>query len=337
VTRYLITGDAGFIGFHLSAALLREGHEVLGIDGLTEYYDPQLKADRLDILSRASGFTHFTCMLERIESLRAPITQFAPEIIIHLAAQAGVRYSLENPDAYLSSNIDGTLRMLELARDLRPRHFLLASTSSVYGGNQSIPFAELDTTRAPMSLYAATKIAAEALTHSFSHLWGIPSTVFRFFTVYGPWGRPDMALFKFVDALRSGKPIDIYGHGEMQRDFTYVGDLVAAVAALAEVAPRIGSRVSEVDTLSPVAPYRIVNIGGGKPVPLMDFVEAIESSVGVTAEKNFLPMQPGDVVATSADPTLLRQLIGSAPATSVREGVSAFADWHLQYFGSRDA
>ncbi|MDR6199291.1 UDP-glucuronate 4-epimerase [Microbacterium sp. SORGH_AS428] len=331
MTRYLITGDAGFIGFHLTSHLLGLGHEVLGVDGMTNYYDPQLKSDRLEILSGMTGFAHHTALLENLADISKEIKVFEPEVIVHLAAQAGVRYSLENPDAYISSNVEGTLRVLELARDLKPRHLMIASTSSVYGGNESIPFAETDPTRSPVSLYAATKLATEALAHSFSHLWSLPTTAFRFFTVYGPWGRPDMALFKFVRAIREGEPIDVYGYGEMKRDFTYVDDLVVAIAALADKPPVAGSPVSEHDTLSPVAPYRVVNLGGGQPVALMEFIEAIESAVGQTAQKNMLPMQPGDVVATSADPSLLRALIDEIPATPVSEGVLAFTKWYITY------
>ncbi|MDQ1204471.1 NAD-dependent epimerase/dehydratase family protein [Microbacterium sp. SORGH_AS_0862] len=335
MTRYLITGDAGFIGFHLSRLLVNQGHEVLGLDGMTDYYDPQLKRDRLAVLEALGGFTHTTVMLENLADARPDVEEFAPEVVIHLAAQAGVRYSLENPDAYISSNVEGTLRLLELARDLKPKHLMIASTSSVYGGNTSMPFSELDSTRSPMSLYAATKLATEALSHSFSHLWSIPTTVFRFFTVYGPWGRPDMALFKFVSAIEAGRPIDVYGHGKMARDFTYVDDLVAAIVALSTTIPYAGSTVSPVDTLSPVAPHRVVNLGGGQPVALMDFIEAVERALGTTAEKVLLPMQPGDVVATSSDPTLLRQLIGTVPSTSVGEGVRAFVEWHANYFAQR--
>jgi UDP-glucuronate 4-epimerase len=335
MTRFLITGDAGFIGFHLSRTLLAAGHTVLGIDGMTNYYDPQLKTDRLAILEGLPGFHHVTTMLEDLRRTRAPIVDFAPEIIVHLAAQAGVRYSLENPDVYISSNVEGTLRLLELARDVKPKHLLVASTSSVYGGNEAFPFSESDPTRSPMSLYAATKVATEALAHSYSHLWEIPTTAFRFFTVYGPWGRPDMALFKFVSAIEEGRPIDVYGHGKMARDFTYVDDLVASVSALIRTIPVQGQPVSPHDTLSAVAPFRVVNIGGGQPVELMEFVRAIEHEVRRDAIKNYLPMQPGDVVATAADATLLRELIGTVPTTAVQTGVAAFVDWYMQYYSGR--
>lgn len=336
MTRFLVTGDAGFIGFHVSRRLLTEGHEVLGIDGLTDYYDPRLKADRLEILNQFDRFTHRTVMLEDLGGHDDVLAEFSPEIMLHLAAQAGVRYSLENPDAYISSNVEGSLRLLELARGLKPKHLMLASTSSVYGGNEYMPFSESDPTRYPVSLYAATKLSMEALAHSFSHLWSIPTTTFRFFTVYGPWGRPDMALFKFVKAIQQGQAIDIYGQGEMSRDFTYIDDLVHSIIALADVPPVIGRPVSQLDTLSPVAPHRVVNLGGGTPIALMDFIAAVEAAMETVALKNYLPMQQGDVVATSADPRLLQQLIGSAPATPVGVGVKEFVRWYIERVRSAD-
>lgn len=337
MSRIIITGDAGFIGFHVAKALLSAGHTVLGLDGLTNYYDPELKHDRLRLLNELPGFTHITVMLEQLKSVEPQLHAFKPDVIIHLAAQAGVRYSLENPDAYLSSNIEGTLRILEFARESAPKHLLIASTSSAYGGNTKLPFAETDATRSPVSLYSATKLATEALSHSFSHLWKIPTTCFRFFTVYGPWGRPDMALFKFVDAINKNKAIDVYGQGEMSRDFTYIDDLVSAVTALVPIAPTQGQPQSDNDTLSAVAPYRIVNIAGGRPTPLMDFIAAIEKAMATPAKLNLMPMQPGDVVATWADPSLLRALIGEAPTTPVTEGVQKFVEWHTEYFTARDA
>ena len=335
MSQIIVTGDAGFIGFHLSRALLAAGHNVLGIDGLTDYYSPQLKLDRLRQLEQHSNFRHFTVMLEDLKSVEPDLLAFAPQIIIHLAAQAGVRYSLENPDAYVSSNVEGTLRVLELARAAKPSHLLIASTSSVYGGNAKLPFSESDVTQTQVSLYAATKLASEALAHSFSHLWKIPTTCLRLFTVYGPWGRPDMALFKFVDAIKRNEPIDVYGHGAMARDFTYIDDLVASISALIPLAPSEGAPCGAHDTLSPVAPYRIVNLGAGSPTQLMEFVSAVETAVGTPAKTNMLPMQPGDVVSTCADPSLLHDLIGQLPATPLVNGVDEFVEWHRIYFVAR--
>lgn len=333
MARFVVTGDAGFIGFHLARALLGAGHDVLGIDAMTNYYDLQLKRDRLAQLYRWEGFAHVTERLESTEIVAKIIAEFAPTSLFHLAAQAGVRYSLEAPQSYLDSNVDGTFSILEAGRRAGVEHLLVASTSSVYGGNNKLPFTETDPIRSPVSLYAASKIAAEALTHSYSHLWGIPVTCFRFFTVYGPWGRPDMALFKFVSAMKQGHAIDVYGHGAMKRDFTYIDDLVSAMIALESQRPVIGSPCGDSDTLSPVAPFRIVNIGGGQPVPLMDFILAVEDSLGQVAVKNMLAMQPGDVVATESDTTLLRDLIGEIPSTPIRTGVKEFVEWYSAYYG----
>ena len=335
MTRIIVTGNAGFIGFHLTKRLLDDGHEVLGIDGMTDYYDLQLKLDRLQQLEDYTNFRHVTSMLEDLASIQTELADFDPDIIVHLAAQAGVRYSIENPDAYISSNVHGTLRVLELARATKARHLMIASTSSAYGGNIKMPFSESDTTRSPVSLYAATKLSSEALAHSFSHLWKIPTTCFRFFTVSGPWGRPDMALFKFVDAIEEGRPIDVYGFGKMRRDFTYIDDLVESVRNLMDAVPEQAQQRSEHDTVSPIAPYRIVNIAGGSPTELMEFVDAVEQAMNAKAEINLMPMQPGDVVATWAEPALLRDLIGSTPETSVVDGVRHFVDWHREYFAQR--
>lgn len=333
MTRVLVTGDAGFIGFHTVQRFLAKGDEVLGYDGLTEYYDPQLKRDRLAQLEN-DRFSHVTAMLEDRDTLESTVRDFQPEIIVHLAAQAGVRYSIEHPETYISANIVGTSNLLEVARKYPPKHLLLASTSSVYGGNTKMPFAELDRADSPVSLYAATKKATESLAHSTAHLWGVPVTAFRFFTVYGPWGRPDMALFKFVRAIERGEPIDVYGHGAMRRDFTYIDDLADCIVALADAAPVIGQPVSERDSLSAVAAYRTVNIAGGTPTGLIEFIDSIESSLGKKAIRRMLPIQPGDVVETFADPRLLNDLIGSVPTTSVATGVSHFVEWYRDYFGN---
>ena len=329
--RIFVTGSAGFIGFHLAMRLLADGHEIMGYDGMTAYYDTELKAARHARLRQSNGFSAIEAMLEDRDALGGAIAGFAPDAIVHLAAQAGVRYSLDHPDAYVGANLVGTFNLLEAVRAHPVRHLLMASTSSVYGGNEKMPFGETDRTDFPVSLYAATKKAGEAMSHSYAHLWKIPTTCFRFFTVYGPWGRPDMAPYKFVDAITHGRPIEIYGHGRMQRDFTYVGDLVDALARLIAVAPEPGNPVATPgvsDSLSPVAPWRTVNIGGGHPVELMDFIAAIETALGREAEKIMLDMQKGDVSATFADPALLDALIGDRPVTPLAEGIAAFVDWY---------
>lgn len=332
--RVLITGSAGFIGFHAARRFLQEGHEVVGFDAFTEYYDPELKRRRNKLLAEYASFTLVEGELEDADLLVATVKTHRPELVIHLAAQAGVRYSIENPGAYISSNVQGTFNLLEALRYTKPKHFLFASTSSVYGGNPDFPFTETDRTAFPVSLYAATKSSCEALSHSYSHLYGIPTTCFRFFTVYGPWGRPDMALFKFVERIERGEAIDVYGNGQLSRDFTYIDDLVEGIKRLSASTPRKGvpgidSR--EVDSVSPVAPWRVVNIAGGQPVPLMEFIEAVEGALGVEAKKNMLPMQMGDVVDTFANPELLVSLTGFKPTMPVEQGVRAFVDWYRDY------
>lgn len=329
--RILVTGSAGFIGFHTAQRLLDAGAQVLGIDNFTPYYDVSLKEARTAILKEAPEFRLARLGIEDADALGAVWREFAPDTVIHLAAQAGVRYSIDHPTEYVATNVTGTFNLLELARHNPVRHFLAASTSSVYGANSEMPFAETQRTQTPMSLYAATKGATELIGHSYAHLYGIPLTFFRFFTVYGPWGRPDMALFKFMKAMEAGEAIDVYGHGEMARDFTYVADLVAALVALIDAVPR-NVPVSAADSLSPVAPFRSVNIGGGSPVPLMDYIAALEAATGTEAKKNFLAMQPGDVPATHASADLLRALTGFVPETPVREGVKAFVDWYREYY-----
>ncbi len=331
--RILVTGTAGFIGFHVAKRLLA-GHEVVGVDGMTPYYDVSYKRRRHASLLQSPGFTAHETMLEDVEALGRIWEETAPDVVIHLAAQAGVRYSLENPRSYVESNLVGTFNILELARRMPPRHLLLASTSSVYGAADKVPFSETDRADEPMTLYAATKKATELMAHSYAHLFGIPTTAFRFFTVYGPFGRPDMALFKFVDALLKGRPIDIYNHGRMERDFTYIDDLVEGIVRLVDTPPVLGEAGRhEGDTLSPVAPYRTVNIGNSDPVPLMRFVEAIEDAVGRKGRHNYLDMQPGDVPRTFADTRLLRSLTGYQPSTPVREGVGRFVGWYRDYHG----
>jgi UDP-glucuronate 4-epimerase len=334
--RIFVTGTAGFIGYHLAELLLAEGFAVHGFDGLTNYYDVELKRRRNQRLLQHGDFSATEALLEDREALEKAIVDFRPDVIVHLAAQAGVRYSLEAPKTYIDSNIVGTFNLLEIARAAPPRHLLIASTSSVYGANEEMPFAETDKADTQVSIYSATKKACEALAHTYSHLFGIPTTMLRFFTVYGPWGRPDLALFKFVDAILDGRAIDIYNNGDMQRDFTFVTDLVRAIQLLIPLAPPSPEgreSVPKSDSLSPVAPYRIVNIGNSEPVRLLDFVEAIEDELGKKADRNYLPMQPGDVPATWADASLLAELTGYRPETPVREGIAAFVDWFRNYYG----
>lgn len=331
--RILITGTAGFIGFHVAKRLLH-AHDVVGVDGMTPYYDVSYKHRRHATLLESPRFAAHEIMLEDHAALARVWETTKPDVVIHLAAQAGVRYSLENPRSYVESNLVGTFNVLELARRMTPRHLLLASTSSVYGAAEKIPFAEGDKADEPMTLYAATKKATELMAHSYAHLFGVPTTAFRFFTVYGPFGRPDMALFKFVSALLQDKPLDIYNHGRMERDFTYIDDLVESIVRLVDAVPERGDTTRHLgDTLSPVAPYRTVNIGNSDPVPLMRFVEAVEAAVGRKGRHNYLDMQPGDVPRTYADTTLLRSLTGFEPATPVAEGVRRFVEWYRTYHG----
>lgn len=334
--RILITGTAGFIGFHLARRLLQEGWQVWGYDGVTDYYDVSLKEARHVALKRFPGFTACQGMLEEGEMLFRFAGEAKPQIVVHLAAQAGVRYSIDNPSAYVDSNIIGSFNVLQLALDHRVDHLLMASTSSVYGANTQMPYCELDKCDTQMSFYAATKKANEAMSHAWAHIHGIPITMFRFFTVYGPWGRPDMALFKFTRAILEGAPIDVYNHGEMYRDFTYVDDLVRGIHLLiGAVPPPVEGRGDVVagDSLSPVAPWRVVNIGNSRKVRLLDFVEEIEAATGVTATRNYMGMQPGDVPATWADASLLKALTGYQPETELREGVAQFVQWYRDYYG----
>lgn len=339
--RYLITGSAGFIGFHLARRLLEDGHEVVGFDSFSTYYDPALKAARNAVLEGFTAFSVHRGQLEDAEALGAAWSAARPEVVFHLAAQAGVRYSIDHPETYVSANLVGTANVLEAARRAPPRHLMLASTSSAYGANTQMPFRETDVAVHPMTLYAATKASNELMAHSYAHLFGAPTTAFRFFTVYGPWGRPDMALFKFTEAMRAGRPIEVYGEGRMSRDFTYVGDLVEAMVRLADRPPpapdaREGLTVIPGDTLSPAAPYRLVNIGGGTPSGLIDYIEALEAAMGRTAQKTLLPMQDGDVPATWASSELLEALTGYRPSTPVCEGVARFVEWHRAHYGYND-
>lgn len=332
--RALVTGSAGFIGFHLCQRLLADGFIVIGLDNLSEYYDVTLKQRRQTILLQNSSFSAVNDSVETPGVLMDLCEQHRPDVIIHLAAQAGVRYSIENPRSYLDSNITGTFELLEAARAYPPRHLLLASTSSVFGANTAMPYTEMDKADHQMSFYAATKKATEAMAHSYAHLYDLPVTMFRFFTVYGPWGRPDMALFKFTKAILNSEAIDVYNYGDMKRDFTYVTDLVEGIRLLIDAVPRrpVDNLVPEGDSLSPVAPWRVVNIGNSCAVQLTDFITAIEEATGRSAICNLMPMQPGDVPATWANADLLRNLTGYTPQTDVRTGVQAFVNWYRDYY-----
>lgn len=332
----LVTGAAGFIGYHISRRLLDEGWRVVGLDCMSDYYDVSLKERRETMLLQNVSYRS---VHEKVESPNVLIKLFEeerPNVVIHLAAQAGVRYSIENPRAYLESNVNGTFELLEAARAFPPKHMLLASTSSAYGANEDMPYRETVKADHQMSFYAATKKSTENMAHSYAHLFGLPITVFRFFTVYGPWGRPDMALFKFTKAILSGDPIDVYNHGEMSRDFTYIDDLVHGMRLLIEVIPgstdRSQEKAGKLDSKSDVAPFRVVNIGNSQPSQLLDFITAIEKSTGFESIKNLLPMQAGDVPATWADTTLLEQLTGYQPNTDLVTGVQNFVSWYREYY-----
>jgi UDP-glucuronate 4-epimerase len=324
--RIFLTGSAGFIGMHLARRLLGSGHQVFGYDGLTCYYDVRLKRERLAQLEPLPGFFAGTGLLEDQPTLAAAYREAAPEIVIHLAAQAGVRNPLSMQRTYLDANLTGTFNLLELCREAPPRHLLFASSSSVYGQTDGSQSRETDNTDRPISLYAATKKSGEAMTYSYAHLFGLPVTALRFFTVYGPWGRPDMALFKFVDAIENDRPITLFGEGRMQRDFTYIDDNIDAVAALVDLVPKRNEGA---------APWRVLNIAGGQPVPLMRFISAIEAATGKRALIDHQPMQPGDVGSTSADATALQALTGRIPTIPVEEGITRFVAWYREWTKTR--
>ncbi|MBD8004254.1 NAD-dependent epimerase [Bacillus norwichensis] len=329
----IITGSAGFIGSHLSKRLLKEGHQVIGIDNINDYYDPQLKKDRLKNLEH-NNFKFIQADLEDLETINQTFEKYEPEIVINLAAQAGVRYSLENPHVYVNSNVVGFTNILEACRHYKVEHLIYASSSSVYGANESKPFSTSDNIDHPLSLYAATKKSNELFAHTYSHLYGIPTTGLRFFTVYGPWGRPDMALFLFTKAIVNDEPIDVFNHGNMMRDFTYVDDIVESITRLTERPAQPNPEWSgmDPDPGSSYAPYKVYNIGNNSPVRLMDFIEAIENKLGKKAKKNFLPLQAGDVPETYANVEDLFRDIDFQPRTSIQEGVNKFIDWYLDYY-----
>jgi UDP-glucuronate 4-epimerase len=330
----LVTGSAGFIGYHLCRRLLDDGWRVVGLDAMTPYYDVRLKERRHAMLLQSPGFRAEIGRLEdpgRMAGLMAG----RPDVVVHLAAQAGVRYSLQAPRSYVEANLAGTFELLDAAALHPPRHLLMASTSSVYGANGDLPYAETDRADWPLSFYAATKKANEAMAHAYAHLHGLPVTMFRFFTVYGPWGRPDMALFRFTRAILAGEPIEVYNHGQMRRDFTYVDDLIEGIVRLIDLpppAPDARGEAVEGDSLSPAAPWRVVNIGASEPVALGDFIAAVEAALGRQAERRLLPMQPGDVPQTWADTSLLKELTGFRPSVGVAEGVRRFVDWYRAHY-----
>lgn len=331
-----ITGTAGFIGFHLANLLLAEGFKVYGFDGMTDYYDVTLKQKRHQMLLKNPNFTATEGLLEDDDVFWKFAEEAQPDIIVHLAAQAGVRYSLENPRAYLDANIIGTFNVMEAARKLKVEHLLMASTSSVYGANDEMPFDENEKADTQLTIYAATKKANESMAHSYAHLWDLPTTMFRFFTVYGTWGRPDLALYMFVDRMLDGRPINIFNNGDMYRDFTYVDDLVRAIRLLIDTPPvRPASKddIQPGDSLSPVAPYRVVNIGNSEKVRLLDFIDAIEDCLQIKAERNYMGMQTGDVPATWANTDLLKRLTGYQPKVDYREGIAKFVAWFREYHG----
>lgn len=332
--KFLVTGAAGFIGFHVSQRLLAAGHQVVGIDNLNDYYDVGLKQARLDQIAQHPAFSFSKMDLADRQAISSLFEQQGFDRVIHLGAQAGVRYSIENPHAYADANLIGHLNILEGCRHHKIGHLLYASSSSVYGLNRKMPFSTDDSVDHPVSLYAATKKANELMSHTYSHLYQLPTTGLRFFTVYGPWGRPDMALFKFTRAMLAGERIDVYNNGQMKRDFTYIDDIAEAIVRLQDVIPQPDEQWT-VETGTPAsssAPYRVYNIGNSQPVSLMDYIKALENALGIEANKNLMPMQPGDVLETSADTQPLYDAINFRPQTSVTDGVQEFVNWYREFY-----
>ena len=331
--KILITGSSGFIGFHLSKKLLDKGHKVYGFDSMNSYYDIRLKKARYNILRKYKNFLFTKSKLENKKSLEKVFNKFKPNIVIHLAAQAGVRYSIEKPRVYLDSNITGTYNIIEISKKLNVKHLIMASSSSVYGANKKIPFKEIDKTETQLSIYASTKKSNESMAHSYSNIWGVPITMLRFFTVYGPWGRPDMALFKFTKGIINNKKIDIYNNGKMYRDFTYIDDIVSGIQLLINKVPnrkQIGKYKN--DSLSSVAPFRILNIGNTKKVYLLDFIKQIEKELGKKAIRNYMPLQQGDVKQTLSNTNLLKKITGYNPKTNYKLGIKKFLEWYINYY-----
>lgn len=334
--RILVTGAAGFIGYHLSNLLLAQGHEVAALDAMTDYYDPALKQARLDALLNQPRFSFTRGRVEDLPTVQKVFSTAKPQAVVHLAGQVGVRYSLEHPEEYVQSNIVGSFNMIEASRlEGGVAHMLMASTSSAYGANTVFPAKETHKADLPLTIYAASKRAAELMGHSYASLYGLPMTFLRFFTVYGPWGRPDMAPMLFLKSILAGKPIRVFNHGKMSRDFTYVTDLVKSLAKLIDQPPEAGKPVADFDNVSPVAPHRVVNIGNAAPVNLMDFIHALEDAAGIKAEMIFEEMQPGDMVDTSADTRLLQKLTGIQPNTDIRSGVGALVEWYRGFYAEK--
>lgn len=333
--KILVTGAAGFIGMHSSLRLLARGDRVIGVDNLNDYYDVSLKQARLARLTSHESFSFHQISVEDKDAMESLFAAEKPDRVIHLAAQAGVRYSLTNPHAYIDANLQGFINILEGCRHNEVAHLAYASSSSVYGGNIAMPFSEHHNIDHPVSLYAATKKANELMAHTYSHLYDLPTTGLRFFTVYGPWGRPDMALFLFTKAMMEGREIDVFNNGEMVRDFTYIDDIVEGVIRVLDKTATANPDydASNPDPATAAAPYRVFNIGNGNPTPLMDYIGALESALGIKAKKNFMPMQLGDVPATSADTTELGKWVGFQPDTPMRDGVQHFVEWYLGYYG----
>ena len=332
--KVLVTGAAGFIGMHVSQLLLARGDQVVGLDNLNNYYDPQLKHDRLARLTGKPGFEFVKLDVADRAGMEKLFAEGGFDRVVHLAAQAGVRYSLENPHAYIESNVSGFTNILEGCRHAKIQHLVYASSSSVYGGNTLMPFSEHHSVDHPVSLYAATKKANELMAHTYSHLYGLPTTGLRFFTVYGPWGRPDMALFLFTKAILEGRPIDVFNHGNMKRDFTYVDDIVEGVIRVLDKNAAVNAEYDAIsaDPATSNAPYRVFNIGNNNPVQLLDFIGAIENALGQKAEKRLLPLQDGDVPATYANTDLLNEWVGFVPDTTVEDGVGRFVAWYREYY-----
>lgn len=331
---WLITGAAGFIGMHTSLRLLERGDNVIGLDNLNDYYDVTLKQARLARLQAHANFSFHKLDVVDRDGVAALFEAQKPQRVIHLAAQAGVRYSITNPHAYIDSNVQGFTNVLEGCRHNGIEHLVYASSSSVYGGNTAMPFSEHHNVDHPVSLYAATKKANELMAHTYSHLFNLPTTGLRFFTVYGPWGRPDMALFLFANAMLSGKPIDVFNNGNMVRDFTYIDDIVEGLIRVADktATPNPSFEAAKPDPATSSAPYRVFNIGNNQPTKLMDYIGALEAAMGIDAQKNYLPMQPGDVPATAANTDELNAWVGFKPNTAVADGVRRFADWYRSYY-----
>ncbi|MCG6155190.1 NAD-dependent epimerase [Rubinisphaera margarita] len=334
MSKYLVTGAAGFIGFHLTHKLLDRGDTVVGVDIVNDYYDPTLKEARLAKSNAREGFKNYKVALEDRDALYQVFKDEKPDVVVNLAAQAGVRYSLTNPHAYVDSNLVGFVNILEACRHNETKHLVYASSSSVYGANKTMPFSIHHSVDHPVSLYAASKKANELMAHTYSHLYGLPTTGLRFFTVYGPWGRPDMALFLFTKAILEGRPIDVFNYGKMRRDFTYVDDIVEGVVRVSDNVPQPNPNWSadDADPGSSHAPYKLYNIGNNEPVELMYMIETLEKCLGKTAEKNMMPMQPGDVPATYADVEDLVRDVGFSPATPIETGVANFVEWYREYY-----